>query len=258
LRQQRIANKPRYLTGKGWLTDSDKDCLANGESNEVIELEGAKPGDDVNKVLSAWKPAPIDPAAYDTGPLTQDMFLAIGSEEGPKPTADRATATAATINEQARVVQASSNVDDLDDFLSYLAEATGEILLREMSTETVQRIVGIGAAWPEIEREEYINYIYLSIVASSSGKPNKALEIANFQQLAPTLLAAGANPQFLVREALRRLDDRLEVDDAFSTSPIAPLSPMQPPLGQTAQPTRQGQLPAQVRQDQILQQQQHV
>ncbi len=253
LRQQRKANAPKYMTGKGWLTDNDKDNLLNAMPNSVIEIEGAQPTSDIGKLLAPFQHAPIDQLAYDTSPLNQDMFLALGSEEGPQPASSKSTATAATINEQSRVEVASSNVDDLDDFLSTVAEAGGEMLLREMSEDSVKRIAGPGALWPDPSSvEDYVNSIYLNIVAASSGRPNKALELSNFQQVAPTLLAAGVNPVFIAREALKRLDDRLELDDAFPTGPqqAMPMMPQQqqqqppsaaPSRGQTG-PTREGQL----------------
>jgi hypothetical protein len=139
-----------------------------------------------------------------------------GNEEATVPAAADTTATAATINEQSRLVATGSNIDDLDDFLSALVEASGEILIREMSAETVMRIVGEGAVWPQIDQDQFVNYIYLEVMASSSGRPNRALEIANFTQLAPILMQAGASTHFIAREAIKRLDDRLDPDEIFT------------------------------------------
>lgn len=257
LREQRKANAPKYLTGKGWLTETDRDNLQNAVPNSVIEVEGAQPGQDIGKLLAPFQHAPIDPMAYDTAPLNQDIFLSLGNEEATQPASAKGTATAATINEQARLVVTASNVDDLDDLLSDLAEAGGEILLRELSVETVVRVCGAGAVWPEADREDYVDHLFLDVVAASSGRPNRALELANFQQIAPTLIAAGANPHFIVREALKRLDDRLESDEAFPLGPVpamtmaaatsspaaAPATSANPPRGISA-PTTQGQMPA--------------
>jgi hypothetical protein len=117
---------------------------------------------------------------------------------------------------------ASSNVDDLDSLLTALARSGGEMLLWEMSKQTVLRIVGPGAVWPEENRSDFVNQIELSIVASSSGRPNKAIEVANFERMAPLLMQAGANPMFLIREGVKRLDDRLDVNDAFPVQLPAP------------------------------------
>jgi hypothetical protein len=255
LREQRKANAPRYIAGKGFLTEDDKSLLESTQPNRLLELQGIPPGTNINDVVAVMRPAPIDPMAYDVGPQTQDMFLSLGTEEGPQAASNKATATAATINEQSRIVTASSNVDDLDDLLSQMAQAGGEILIREMQKPEVIRIAGPGAVWPELDKEDYLNYLYLDIVASSSGRPNRALEIANFQMLAPTLIAAGANPNFILRETIKRLDDRLDPDEAFplgtpqpmAMQPQAQAQPsMRPPAqGQASAPTMNGQMPSQ-------------
>lgn len=252
LREHRRENAPKYLTGKGWLTTEDKNKLSKAESGEVIEIEGQPPGADVNKALSPFQHSAVDPALYDSAPLQQDMLYVIGNQEATQPASNKATATAASINEQSRQQTVGSNVDDLDDFLSILAESAGQILLREMSYETVKRIAGPGSMWPsQGQGEDYINELYLDVVASSSGRPNKALEVANFTQVAPIMIQAGVNPQFIIRESLKRLDDRLDPEDAFSVGP-SPFTPQPPPPPQAAQPSRgkvaptsNGQNPAQ-------------
>ncbi len=259
LRNHRTQNAPKYVTGAGWLTEADKEALANAKPGQVIELQGIPPSADVGKLLAPFLHSPVDPTLYDTIPLQQDILFVIGTQEATQPASNKATATAASINEQSRQQVVGSNVDDLDDFLSSLAEDSGQVLLQEMSPDTVKRIAGPGALWPPPgQNEDFVNELYLDVVAASSGRPNKALEIANFTQVAPIMLQAGVNPQFIIRESLKRLDDRLDPEEAFASGP-APTMPMGgPPLaaqgvpkanngqprGQTA-PTAAGQNPAQ-------------
>lgn len=265
LRRHRISNKPIYFAGKGTLQDDDVSAIEKAPDNSVVILDGLPPGTDINKVIGALQKVPIDPSLYDTGPLKEDIFSAVnGNEAANTPSAPDTTATAATINEQSRIMVTGSNVDDLDDLLSDIAEASGEIMMQEISLETVQDIVGPGAVWPQSmeNRDKFVNYVYLTVVASSSGRPNKALEVANFQQIAPILIQAGANPHFIVREAIKRLDDRLDPDEAFPFGPgqaatampmqaaspannkaTAPASSGQPSRGSNA-PNPSGQTPA--------------
>lgn len=245
LKQHRVGSLPLRMTGKGWLTKEDKDSINGAEANEIIEIEGAgsaSQGLDLNKMLAAFQPAPINPAVYDTAPLDQDVLLVVGGQQEALPVAKKESATSATIAEQSRNLTSSSNVDDLDELLSDLARSGGEMLMREMATETVQRIAGPGSAWPTVEREDFLDEIYLEAVAASSGRPNKAVEIANFERLVPFLMQAGASPAFIVREGIHRLDDRLDPEEAFPLLPpqmSAP--PPQPkggtPNGQPNQPT---------------------
>jgi hypothetical protein len=101
-----------------------------------------------------------------------------------------------------------------------------------MSLQTVQNIAGPGAAWSEMNKELFANEVLLEIEAASSGRPNKAVEIANYERIAPLMLQAGANPQFLLRDGIKRLDDRLDVEAALPLAgaqlPVSPASPDQP------------------------------
>lgn len=230
-REHRNANTPKYFTGKGWLTKTDKENIMNALPSAVIEIEGATPDRDVNKMLAAHIPAAIDGALYETQSYQQDILLTTGAQEanlGPAPS--NVTATVGTIAETSRLSTVSSNVDDLDDLLTFLARAGSEILIRELSSETVKRIVGPGAAWPDSpeSKQEFLMLLFLGVKAASTGRPNRAIDLANWQQAAPILQAAGANPHFMVRETLKRLDDRLEPEEAF------PL--VQPQMGGSQQP----------------------
>lgn len=214
LRDQRNANAPKYLARKGVLSPEDKKALQDSVANQVVELEGIpvdKQPDDVIKVMQV---AAIDPNVYTTQPLSEDMMLSVGVQEANiGPAQPNVTATVGTIAEQSRMTVAASNVDDLDGFLSRAAKMRGELLLQGMSEETVKRIAGPGAVWPSLDgdRQNFLNAIFLSVVAGSSGRPNQAIKIANFERVAPILLNAGANPFAIVEEGVRRLDDQLDV-----------------------------------------------
>lgn len=271
LRRHRIANRARYAARKGSLSDEDKKKLANSESHDVVELEVLAQNDDISKVIAPLQFAPIDPMLYDTGPLQQDFMGTLGNEEaGSQPASGGMTATASTINEQTRLEVTTSNVDDLDEWLSEIAEAGGEVLMLEMDESTIKRLCGVGAVWPDnlqpnledptqspVSKEDFLNYVYLEVIAASSGRPNKALEVSNFVQLAPLITAAGGNPQFILREAIRRLDDNLNPEEAFplGAGTIASATQAQQPTGEKSSPqdtattgnrapTKEGQTPA--------------
>lgn len=238
LRKHRNANAAKYLAKKGNLTEGDKDKLENADSNAVIELEGLIPGEDVQKALipMAHDNIQIGDPRYDNAPMLQDILMSVGAQEAnlgpPNP---NGTATGQSIAEQSRSVGISSNIDDLDDFLCQLANAGGEMLLQDMSLQTIQQIVGPGAAWPgDADKQNFLDAIFLKVAAASSGRPNKAVDLQNWQMMMPLLMQAGANPQFLVRETVKRTDDRLNPQDAFPLTPPAPQGspgPSKPPGG---------------------------
>jgi len=242
LRSQRKANCPRYFSQKGILNSEDKDKLQMSLPNEVVEVS-LPSGTTMDQAVKAFQPAKLDPLVYETQSLQVDIQATIGNQEVSEPVSKRETATGATINEQSRLTITSSNVDDLDDFLSDLAEASGEVMIRELSPETVQRVVGPGAAWPQTDKENFLNEVFLDVVAASSGRPNKALELSNWQVAAPILQSAGASPMFLVRETLKRLDDRLDPEEAFPLGQTGIMSPQQPQQAQAPPQSQQANRP---------------
>lgn len=224
LRDQRNANAPKYLTRKGALTKNDIEKLNNAEPNSVIELEGVPPDLPIEKFITVFQMAAIDPRMYDTTVLEQDVMLCAGAQQANiGPAQPNVTATVGTIAEQSRLNVSASNIDDLDGFLSRIARAGGEMLLQRMSKETVMRIAGPGAVWPEFPetRQDFLNEVFVQVEAASSGRPNKAVDIQNFSQLAPLILQAGGNPIGVVEEGAKRLGDTIDVSRFFPLLPTA-------------------------------------
>ena len=127
-----------------------------------------------------------------------------------------------------------SNVDDLDDLLSEIARAGGQILLDQVSEQTVKAVVGPGAVWPQLSRGDIAREVFLEIRAGSSGRPNKTLEMQQFQQLAPLLMQIpGITPEFLAREGIRRMNDGIELEEAF-TAALPSMQAMNQLLGRAA------------------------
>lgn len=225
LRRQRRANAPRYMTPEGVLTDDDLEKLADSEDNEVVRLKGIATGVEPSKVLQAFPVAPLDTKLYDTGPLEQDIMFATGLQQANLGNAQPdVTATVGTIAEQSRMTVSASNVDDLDDCLSHVMNIAGQIMLQEFSEGTIRAIVGPGAVWPTVDKSEYLSEICLQIEAASSGRPNKAIEVANWERLAPILLQV-ANPTAVLKETIRRLDDKLDPIEFYPRTPM--LDPVQ-------------------------------
>jgi hypothetical protein len=208
-RLHREANKPKYMAVKGRLTDNDKGKLESAQAHALIELESLGQGERVDNLLQAFKPVPIDPALYETNSEMEDTLRTVGAQEANIGGASGATATEASIGEGSRMTSLSSNVDDLDEFLSDAFSALGQLMLIELSAETVTEIVGQGAVWPELDRETIAKQIYLRIRAGSSGRPNKAAELANMERGMPYLIQLpGVNPYPLGQ----RYADLLEID----------------------------------------------
>jgi len=244
MREHRRAARPRFGTPRGVLSDEDKVRLGNMEPFEVVELN-VDMNTDLSRVLQALPMPGVDPNLYETGQLFTDIQLVIGSQEAQFGGVSRATATEASIAEGSREAAVSSNVDDLDAFLTDVARASGQVLLREMSPEKVREIVGPGAVWPQMSLDQIADEIYLEIEAGSTGKPNQVQEIRNWREMLPFLVQMpGIQPMWLARETLRRLDDRMDLTEAIAENvpAIVAMNRMaQPQMGEPQDdPTAQG------------------
>lgn len=238
LREHRQRNRPKWGVAAGRLEQEDKENLKINTLNAVIELKSLQPGERISDMIQAIPGAPIDPSMYDTSAVHMDMLLVAGQQEANLGATSGATATETNIAETSRLTSTGSNVDDLDDFLTDIARSAGEILLMQMSREMAMSIAGQGGAWPDMDRESIKKELYLEVQAASSGRPNQNMEAARFERLAPLLMQIpGISPDFMAREAIKRLDDRLDLEDAYqSGAPAIQQPPMPPGMAGGVQP----------------------
>lgn len=217
LREHRRANRPKYAAPAGVLEDADKEKLATHPANAVIELQALAAGQKVNDVIQPVGQIGIDPNLYEVKTIFDDIQLVVGAQEAQFGGLSKATATETSIAESARMSSLGANVDELDSFMSEVARAAGQVLLLEMSVEEVKKIAGPGAVWPEMTREDVMEEVFLEIEAGSTGKPNRAAELANIERIMPFLLQIpGIDPKWLAKELLKRLDDKLDLSSAFA------------------------------------------
>ena len=215
LRQHRIANRPAWTAAKGLFGDKTKEAFANHADHEVIEHD--LPRDtDLNKALREKPKAPIDPAVYETEHLYADMMRAGGRQAANLGGTSGATATEVTVAEQSRSDGDSSNVDDLDEFLTDLMRGAGQVLLDQMSEQTVREIAGPGAIWPKQSRREVARELCLEVRAGSSGRPNRQARLLAIEKTAPFLLQTpGFKPKKLGELILQEVDETLDIEEFF-------------------------------------------
>lgn len=216
-REHRQAARPRFLSRKGALDDESKMLLAAAKPFDVVEVNPLDGTTDVSDLVRAMDIPGVDPNLYDTNEIFQDIQLTVGSSEAQFGMASGATATESSIAQSSLDASTDSNVDDLDGFLTRVARAAGQILLKEMSPEMVKEIAGPGAVWPQLTLEQIASELFLEIEAGSSGKPNQTQELRNWERMLPYLMQMpNIAPTWLAREALRRLDDRLDLTEAIT------------------------------------------
>lgn len=216
LREHRQANRPKYAVPAGMLEDEDKEKLKNPPANAVLELQALASGQKVDDVLQPIKQIGIDPNLYEVKTIFDDVQIVVGQQEANFGQVSKGTATETSIAESSRMSAIGANVDDLDSFMSEVTRAAGQVLLLEMSKDEVIAICGPGAVWPEFNKEDILNEIYLEIEAGSTGKPNKAAELQNIERIIPFLIQIpGIDPKFLGKELLKRLDDKMDLTEAL-------------------------------------------
>lgn len=216
-RQHRIAARPLYASIPGAFDEDEKKNLANHAAHEVIELKNASVDTDINKIIQQIKKVPIDPNLYTTDPIYDAINRVVGSQEANLGGTSGATATESSISEASRISSLASNTDDLDEFLTALAKDGGRILLLEMEDATVVATLGPGAIWPTFSNQQLADDVSLEIKAGSTGRPNRAMDLANAEKGMPFLLQLpGISVEALITWFLGILDEKLDVADWYA------------------------------------------
>lgn len=211
LREHRVQNKPKYVAPKGAFTEGEKDKFGTAESGSVTELNALKPGQDVKTLLQRVEHVGIDPNQYDVEIHFNDMMRSVGSPETAFGGSSGGTATESALAEQHMDTATADHVDDLDDMLTELARATGQLMMQELSKETVVEIVGVGASWPDMKptRDQIAKDLLLEIKAGSSGRPNQAADLAKLERAMPLLMQT---PDINPKPLIARVADLLDID----------------------------------------------
>ena len=215
LREHRHANRPLYVTPTGMLTREEAAKLSVRSPHELIQLSALQPGQSVEQVLQVVRPAPIDPALYDTGVYLDDFYRVLGTQEANLGGTGTSTATEVSVAESSRMTAMGSSIDELDEFLIELARSSGEVLLSQMNASTAAKIAGVGASWPTLSPQEISDQLMLEIEAGSSGRPNKAAELQMLERVAPVIMQVpGVSPVWFARQVLTRWDEAVDIEDA--------------------------------------------
>jgi len=218
LREHRKANRPAYLTPAGKLEEEDKAKLQSRPAHAVITVQGMAVGEKAEDLIVPMKTIGIDPNLYEVRTVFEDVQLAVGAQEANFGGTAGATATETSLAESSRMSALGAQVDELDSFMTEIARTSGAIMFQQMSAEQVKKIAGPGAVWPELTAQEIADEVQLEIEAGSTGKPNQAAELRNLERVLPYIIQIpGIDPRWLAKEVLKRMDDKLDLDEALAT-----------------------------------------
>ena len=227
--QDRRDARPFTVVRKGGsLTDADVTRVRNRQGNDIILVEGVG-GQPIGNDLQAVQLGRIDPQVYATQPSRADMEMIIGGGDAARGSVLEAkTATEAEILSQGLRGRSAERQDITEDMLTELGTCALQICLRKMTEDEVRQVAGPDSSWPMMTSpEEVFRQIALEVRGGSTGKPDRLQDQDRWTKLLPVIektmqqvseLRAKGQDELsaalieLLRETLRRFEERLDID----------------------------------------------
>lgn len=248
--QDRRGARPILIARKGGsLTPDDLDRIKNRGGDEILLVEGVG-GQPISNDIWMGQMSKLDPMSYDTAPARADIEQMLGGGDASRGTVMKAkTATEAEIVARGLRSRSAERTDIMEDLLSEAGTYTLEMMLRKYTPEDVKRIAGEEAVWPQMTADQVFENVSVEVKGGSTGKPDQLQEQDRWTKLLPVIQEAmtkvaelravpGGAQQAeaivaLVKETLRRFDERLDIDQ-FLPPPQeggqeGPPDPMQDP-----------------------------
>lgn len=236
---------PGTVFNRGALSPEDAKKLEDSVHLEMVGLNPTNPSADIRTIVTE-KPLPrVDPLLFDTTPVVRDMQIVSGVQEAmaAQQTGGPKTATEADIQSQGFASRTGADRDTLEEMLTELAQYTAVLAIQSLTPEEAQRIAGPNAYWPVgMAVDDILTLVEVEIVAGTTGKPGAKADketwatilpmvqsmMLQIQQLQLTNPALAEGYRNLLRETLRRLDDRFDIDTIMPVA--APMPTMGAPV----------------------------
>ena len=216
----------------------------------VVDTGGAP----LNQAFQQAQQLTIDPAVFDTSPIRSDWEMVSGLQDAARSTViSPKTATEASIMEQSLAARVSEFRDQIEDWLTEIAQYASELCLLAMTPQQVAQIMGEHTqdpsgemvpaySWPDSATPETVfNLVQMKIRAGSTAAPNKLQSQAQWVEALPVLqglvqtimqIEAGGGDGTPFREMLKetaaRFDETIDVERFLPAKPQPP-APMMPP-----------------------------
>lgn len=254
--ETRERSVPLKVFNSGMMDPKEAEKIRKGQNMELIGLRLTDPTADISRAVAVVASPRVDYAAYDTTDVLRDMQFMSGVDEaaGNAPQAG-VTATAVEKSNQTFASRTGADRDAIEDMLTDLAQYTGETALQSLTVQDVEKMAGKACYWPgenlvtgqpAMDYEDLSEILDIEIVAGSTGKPQARADKETWATLLPLVqnaigtivqLEASGNPvmlaqakgqRALLRETLKRLDDRMSLDQILPP-PVAPQIPLAAP-----------------------------
>lgn len=246
---------PGILFNEGQIGKDQVRKLSDSVQQEYVGLNPTDPSARMDQILTQKQVGQYNPAIYDTTPIVADMAKISGVQEPQNSTGagnPDITATQAQIEQSGFRSRTATDRDTEEEVLSDFAQYSTECAIQALDPGYVNRIAGPAAFWPAgMDVQDILTLVEVDIEAGSTGKPGgdasreawatllpqikeTQVEIRQFDVSDPPLAEALRNT---LKETIRRLDDRINIDQFIPPSTVPPLMPQLPPVGP---PTKTG------------------
>lgn len=239
------------------------------EIGEIVAVDTG--GGRLEDVIKQANQLTIDPAVYDTSPIRNDWEMVSGLQDAARSiVVQPKTATEASISDQSLAARVAEFRDQIEDWLTEIAQFASEVCLLSMTPPMVETIMGQNPQppqpdpmamftgqlpleqpapayeWPEQRTPESVfNLINMKIRAGSTAAPNKLQAQDTWTRALPLIRemvmvirqidASGGDStpeRELVRETAARFDETIDVDRFLPPKPAPmPAAPAMPGLG---------------------------
>lgn len=197
----------------------------------VMDLGGAPIGQSIHPGVQPQ----YNPALYDTSQIRQDMEFAVNVSDAARGSVEQTkTLGEAEILNSHMAQRSNERIDELETMLSELYQYVAELLMLNLDQSMVAQVVGEGAFWPDMNKDEAFKNVLVEIRAGSTTKPDRAREQKQWTELLPQLtelipaimdfrargVADDQNPlAWLLKETLKRYDERISLDEVLPPQP---------------------------------------
>jgi hypothetical protein len=250
---------PGIIFNNGQVSKDDIRKVTESVHQEFTGINPTDPNLPMDKLFTQKANGSYDPRIFDTTPIVADMAKVSGVQEPQQGAGNpEITATQSQIEQSGFKSRTGSDRDTQEDVFIDFAQYTAECAIQSVPTEIAVKIAGPAAFWPfGMDVQDILTMMDVDIEAGSTGKPNAdalreawatmlpliekmMLQIRQFDITDPALANAMRN---LLRETIRRLDDRINLDSIIPPASSPPLAPPMMPSGETGTPAKPGGTP---------------
>ena len=228
--------KPGYFIGSDVKEKDIKTIVENNTVGSITQL--GLPTENVRNTLIPKTYPPIDPMLYDTSQVREDWEQTTGLQDAMRSSVNQAkTATEAQILQNSLTGRTAEFMDTLESWITDIAKYLAQIFVTNLGPDQVLYLLGKDdpqeIVWEPMDRETAFQRVTINVVAGTSGAPNKASEQETWGKILPTISqllgqiiqmqATGMDPTpfvNLMRETVRRFDDRVEVEKFLPASVV--------------------------------------